>query len=164
MCDGNYCFTLVDLGSYDGNNDSGILAHSEMGNGFEDNKMFLPDPKKLSSFHQKELPYFILGDDIFALKPWHMRGYRGADLTEEQRVFNYRLSRARRTIENAFGILSARRRIFSTPIRASVENAEKYVLACFALNNYLRKTNNATYTPSGFMDSECSDGTIISGD
>ena len=80
MFDGNSCFTLFDLNSYGSNNDSGILAHSEIGNGFEDNEMFLPDPKKLSGSHQMELPYFILGDDIFPLKPWLMRGYRGADV------------------------------------------------------------------------------------
>ena len=120
LCDGNYCFTLFDLGSYGSSDDSGILAHSERGNSFEANEMFLSDPKKLSGSHQKELPYFILGDDIFPLKPWLMRGYRGADLTEEQGVFDYR-PRAGRTIENAFGILFARWRIFSTPLRASGE-------------------------------------------
>ena len=31
LCDSNYCFTYYDLGSYGSNNDSGILADSEMG-------------------------------------------------------------------------------------------------------------------------------------
>ena len=34
-CDANYCFTLFDIGSYGSNNDSGILANSEMGMRFE---------------------------------------------------------------------------------------------------------------------------------
>ena len=56
-----------------------------------------------------------------------MKPYPGKQLDETQRVFNYRLSRARRTIENAFGILSAKWRIFRKPIRANVDLAEKIV-------------------------------------
>ena len=36
--------------------------------------------------------------------------------------------------------------------KASVENAKKYVLACLALHNYLRLTDNAHYTPAGLID------------
>ena len=31
VCDANYSFTLFDIGSYESNNDSGVLANSEMG-------------------------------------------------------------------------------------------------------------------------------------
>ena len=67
-------------------------------------------------------------------------------------------------MENAFGILTARWRIFHKPIRASIENVEKYTLACLSLHNYLRQTDNATYTPQGFLDSESNDGTIKAGE
>ena len=59
--------------------------------------------------------------------------------------------------------MCARWRIFSRPVRANVENVERYVLACIALHNYLRSTSNAMYTPAGFIDSECSDGTFLLG-
>ena len=49
-------------------------------------------------------------------------------------------------------------------ILASAENAEKYVLACLSLQNYLHRTNNACYTPAGFVDAESGDGTLIHGD
>ena len=91
-----------------------------------------------------------------------MRPYPGT-LDKEQRIFNYRLSRARRTIENAFGILCARWRIFYTPIRAKVENVENFVLACLALHNYLRLTDNASYCPSGFIDSYDDTGNLQEG-
>ena len=75
-------------------------------------------------------------------------------------ICNYRHSRARRVIENAFGILRARWRIFSHSIKASVENTERYVMACLCLHNYLRQTKNSLYTPQGFVDVELADGEI----
>ena len=38
-----------------------------------------------------------------------------------------------------------------TPILASVENIEKYVLAALANHNYLRQISNAIYNPHGFV-------------
>ena len=76
--------------------------------------------------------------------------------------FNH-ISRARRVIENTFGILVARWRLYCTPIIVSIENAESYVLATLALHNYLRLTDIATYTPKGFVDSENSTGNVTAG-
>ena len=102
------------------------------------------------------LRYFLVGDKIFPLKTWLTPPYPGK-LAEQERVFNYRLSRARRVIENCFGILAATWRIFSTLIEASVVNAERYILAYIALHNYLRQTNNPSYCPNSFV--ECEDST-----
>ena len=74
-----------------------------------------PVPEALN-INDCQLPPVLVGDDIFALKTWMMKPYAGKSLSVEQRIFNYRLSRARRTIENAFGILVARWRIFRGPI------------------------------------------------
>lgn len=52
-------------------------------------------------------------------------------------MFNYRLSRNRRIVENAFGILSAKWRIFRKPIEAKPENVDVMVKATIVLHNYL---------------------------
>ena len=93
-----------------------------------------------------------------------MRPFPGAGATEEEKIYNYRHSRACRCIENAFGILSQRWRIFLKPIKASVKNVENYTLACLALHNYLRRTENAKYIPTDFADSEDSGRNIVPGD
>ena len=113
------------------------------------------------------MPFTLLGDEIFSLKHWLMKPYPGDNLTEERRVFNYRLSRARRTIENAFGILRARWRIFRGPIKANIDLIDDIVRACTCLHNYLLSTENARYLPScfylpsGFVDSYSSSGEFV---
>ena len=98
-------------------------------------------------------PYFVLGDKIFPLKTWLMRPHPGK-LAQQERVFNYRLSRARRVIDNCFGILAARWRTFSAPIEASVTDVERYLLAYIALHNYLHQTDHPSYCPNSFVDCE----------
>ena len=57
----------------------------------------------------------------------------------------------------------ARWRVFQTPINATPEKVEKIILAAVALHNYLRQTDNANYTPVGFVDSENDSGEITEG-
>lgn len=163
ICDARYCFTLIDVGQYGSNNDSGVLLKSKINEGFETNSIQLPEPETCEGCDFDPLPYYLVGDEIFPLKTWLMRPFPGK-LEEQQRVFNYRLSRARRVIENAFGILAARWRIFSKPIKASVENAERYTLACIGLHNYLKLTDNPSYCPSGFVDNYSGSGEIRLGE
>ena len=164
ICDANYSFTMFDVGQFGSNNDSGVLANSEMGIAFELNQLKVP---KASYVNEETgfLPYFLVGDEIFPLKTWLLRPYPGTDLSsEKKKIDNYRHSRARRVIENTFGILATRWRIFHKPIKATIENAENYTLACLALHNYLRQTDNAMYTPLEFVDCENKDGSIKEGE
>lgn len=161
-CDADYCFTVIDIGQYGSNNDSSVLNNCEIGKRFESGAINLPSPETLEGCNFDPLPYYMVGDEIFPLKTWLMRPYPGK-LSEEQRVFNYRQSRARRVIENAFGILTSRWRIFNTPIHANVENVESYVRATIVLHNYLRQTENASYCPKGFIDSYNANGEIQPG-
>ena len=163
VCDANYCFIMFDLGQYGSNNDSGVLLNSNIGKSIEENYLNIPKPESLEGCSYDPLPYFLVGDEIFSLKEWLMRPFPG-QLTEEERIFNYRLSRARCVIENCFGILAARWRIFSNPIEATVEHARHYTLACMTLHNYLRQTDNARYCPSKFIDCESGSGKIKNGE
>lgn len=162
ICDAKYCFTFVDIGQYGSGNDSGVLKQSKISKGFENDQFNIPTASKITGLDEK-LPYYLVGDEIFPLKVWLQRPFPGP-LDESKRIFNYRLSRARRTIENAFGILAARWRIFRHPIRADVETVESIVQACVCLHNYLQLTSHTSYSPSGFVDTEYSDGSIKEGD
>ena len=83
---------------------------SELGHKLQDpDKYFkIPAADHLDGLTE-DLPYFLVDDEIFPQKTWLMCPYPGRELPDEEKsVYNYRLSRARRTIENAFGILAAR--------------------------------------------------------
>ncbi len=68
---------------------------------------------------------------------------------------NFRLSRARRIIENAFGILVARWRIFKTEIFASPERAQLYTQAAVILHNFLIGKRLQNYAPPTLTDRWC---------
>lgn len=68
----------------------------------------LPNPQVLPGAEDgSECPYMIVGDEGFPLKPYLMRPYAGRSLDcDRKKIFNYRLSRCRRVIENCFGEFS----------------------------------------------------------
>lgn len=114
-------------------------------------------------------PHYFVADEAFPLKSYILRPYPGKNLDIEKRIFNYRLSRARRTIENAFGILSSRWRILRNNVIADVETVEKIVAATICLHNFLRIYENnfsvheRVYCPASFTDTVHSDGNITPG-
>jgi len=67
-------------------------------------------------------------------------------------------------VENVFGILSAKFRVLRKPLLLQPDIAEKIVLACCYMHNFLRKKSASTYiyTPNGVFDQE-QDGQIIPG-
>lgn len=93
-----------------------------------------------------------MGDDAFPVKTYLMKPFPGRDQTDERMIHNFRLSRARRTSENAFGILAARFQVFKQPIRTSPANIKHITLAAVALHNMLRVTAKDTYSPPEFID------------
>jgi hypothetical protein len=59
-------------------------------------------------------------------------------MTVEERIFNYRLSRARRVEENAFGILAQRFQILLSTMQHTPDNVRIIVQACVCLHNLMR--------------------------
>lgn len=60
----------------------------------------------------------------------------------KERTFNYKLSKARRLIENIFGIMSAVFRVLRKPILLQPDKATIIVLCCVYLHNFLRKSDS----------------------
>lgn len=78
-------------------------------------------------------------------------------------IFNYRLSRARRISEIAFGILPSRFRVFSTVMCAEPGSAIKIVPFPITLRNFLRSIVPERYISIGALDMENSHGVVTEG-
>ena len=108
----------------------------------ENKELGLPDDEPLPNT-QIMCPYMIVADDAFPLRREIMKPYSRRGLEERELILNYRLSRARRVVENVFGILSNRFRIFRAPMISSTTTAVKVVKACAVLHNFLRRNKRA---------------------
>ena len=70
-----------------------------------------------------------------------MRPYNSGNLTREKIIFNYRLSRARRIVKNAFGILASRFRCFHRLLMLTTKH-----VAAVVIHNFLRREVGSQYT------------------
>ncbi|CAI6373664.1 unnamed protein product [Macrosiphum euphorbiae] len=112
----NYEFVICDVGTNGRVSDGGIINSTKFYKNLQSETLNLP--KAENPYNQREL-------------------------TLERRIFNYRLSRARRTVENVF---------------------DKVVMACYVLHNFLRKRNTMTYILNSDIDVEDNElGTLTAG-
>lgn len=138
LVDANYRFTYVDVGSNGRVSDGGVFRQCTLQESIENELINFPGPKELPG-RDKKVPFVVVSDEAFPLKEYLMKPYpQRCGLDDSQRLFNYRLSRARRIVENAFGILCNKFRVLRAPILSSPDKVEKIVLCCCALHNYLR--------------------------
>ncbi|CAK1598457.1 unnamed protein product [Parnassius mnemosyne] len=140
VANADYSFVSVDVGAYGGNSDSKIFKNCNFGKNLERTQLNLPESKTLPNDEDgKVMPLVFVGDEAFAQSEHVMRPYPRRNLTITQRVFNYRLTRARRVVECTFGILTNKWRILYPALDVKTTTCDKIVKACCILHNYVRK-------------------------
>jgi len=141
LVDVRYRFTFVDIGSYGRISDGGVFNSCSLSMAMQSQSLNVPAPSYLVQSATVPVPYVIVADDPFALQTYLykylMKPYEAKQLTYEQRIFNYRLSRARRVVENSFGIMSSRFRVFSKAIALSPEKVQVVIMAVCCIHNFL---------------------------
>lgn len=145
VVDANYKFLYVDIGAPGRSGDAGVYANSALKQALDANRLELPDEDE-SDEENPSCKYHLIGDDAFPLSERMMKPFSHRQLEKDKQIFNYRLSRARRVVENAFGILANRFRVFLSTIALAPEKVEIIVLAACCLHNYLVQHSVATYT------------------
>ncbi|KAK6189012.1 hypothetical protein SNE40_005066 [Patella caerulea] len=138
---GNYKSIYVEVGCNGRFSDGGVFAGCTLVEAL--NKRLanipkiapLPNTNELVSFH-------ILGDEAFPLREDLLTPFPFRNMSSKQRIFNYRLSRARRVVENAFDILCSRFRLFLNRIALSPEKVELLVILSCALHNFLKESKS----------------------
>lgn len=146
IVDADFKFLYVDIGCNSRISNGGVFKNSNIYRALEEKQLNIPTPTLLPGT-QTLCPYVIVA---------YCFCYRNKSRNpilklRERRVFNYRLSRARRIVENAFGILSNRFRVFMTPIGLLPEKVEVITMVCCTLHNFLRSRVEAhsVYMPPG---------------
>lgn len=103
--------------------------------------------EELVGNNSRSLPYIFVADD--PLKIDIIKSFRQVDLnTYEKKIYNYRVLRARRIVENAFGILASWFWKFHTDINIDLKIIESVIIVSCALHNYLTETNQVSYLQS----------------
>nr|CAI5859278.1 unnamed protein product [Callosobruchus analis] len=93
-----YQFIMCDFGVNGRISDGGVLQNTTFYE-LENKQLHMPSDESVKK-SSKILPY------VFRLDM--MKPFRQADLnSKERKIYNYRVSRARRIVENAFGILAS---------------------------------------------------------
>lgn len=151
LVDADYMFRWIQVGDVGSSSDGQIWNHCELRQSLDDGILGIPDPEPLPT-DDEDTPFFIIADDAFAMKTYLMKPFSRRGLTHDETVFNYRLSRARRVVENAFGILSNRFRCLLTTLQLKMDNAIPLVRTCVILHNFLRMRNPAA--DANVMDQE----------
>lgn len=167
LVDANYNFIYIDCGGNGRISDGGIYKNSSLYKAMNGNTNALKIPaRKPLPGRKQNVSYCIIGDDAFALNHNLMKPYpRSANLSAKQKIFNYRLCRARRVVENAFGILCSRFRIFTRPMDTNLKTVETIIICCCALHNFLRPelfVNSENKTMSDLLPNIRREGTNFS--
>ncbi|KAG5872392.1 hypothetical protein JTB14_005344 [Gonioctena quinquepunctata] len=145
LVDANYKFLYFNVGINGRISDGGVYRECELSKAIAKNYLKFPEDRSLP-MRTKKIPFVIAADAAFPLTTHIMKPYPFRKLTNEQRIFNYRLSRARRVVENAFGILANRFRCLLNVSALRPEKVKIITKACCALHNFLSHEMKTHYT------------------
>lgn len=129
-----YRFTYINIGSPGRNNDSYIFEKSQLKQQHVNHPLFSSKRRIISN---TSVPICLIGDSAFRLSSFLMKPYPGNNISDEERHFNYVLSRSRRVVENAFGHYKARFRRIGKGLEVDITNAPIIIKACCILHNIL---------------------------
>lgn len=164
LCDADYNITYANIGSKGKISDGGVFRNCTLSKRLKNGTLNFPTPRCLPQ-KMKPVPYVIVADNAFPLQENLLVPYIGNHESGSfQRVFHYRLSRARRTVENVFGIMSAVFRVLRKPILLNPTKTRLVTECCVLLHNFLRRSKESKnmYTPPGTFDTE-QNGRIFNG-
>lgn len=96
----------------------------------------------------------LIGDNTFAMCPILLKAFAHRNLSDRQAIYNYRCSRARRVVENCFGIMAACFRVLKSKKQFNEKQTTKIITAGSTLHNIMCKTSGISYMGPVSVDSE----------
>jgi hypothetical protein len=143
VVDSNYRFVYIDVRAYGKNCDSSVFQRTNFYRMLTGGHLNVPQPAHIQEGSDVKLPFVLVGDQAFSMTYKALRPYKGHFLSDTKNIFNYRLCRARRFVECAFGILTNKWRIFHRPLNVTKPLAKSIVKACVVLYNLVREMDGA---------------------
>ncbi|XP_068127844.1 putative nuclease HARBI1 [Hyperolius riggenbachi] len=161
LVNANYQFLFVDIGRNGRQSDGGVIEQTTFFERLTNNQLNVPD----NSLTVNHLNFVYVADEAFPLHPHILKPFPNRNIQYRQKIFNYRLSRARMIVENAFGILASRFRVMHTAINLRIDKVDTVVYACCVLHNFLRQQHAPTYFPVHAVDRvDTSTGNVVEGE
>lgn len=158
VIDANYKFVYENVGSQGSLSGGGLFAHLNLRRATDGGHLKVPPPAPVPNSNTM-MPYMFVKDDAFSLCLDLQKPYSHRELDHDQKVYNYRLSRPRRVVENSFGILA--NRVFRTTICLDPEKVVKITLA--ACVTHPRECRSQAYRRPTLADWESDDHEMMPG-
>ena len=127
---------MADNGAAGRQSDSGLFNNSAIKTFLEGAEGGVPAAARLGNV--LNVPYVLLADGGFGLQHYIMTPFTERSCsTPARRIYNLRLSSARRTVECAFGLLVKRYRVFNRPLEHTQATCSKIIHAAILLHNFM---------------------------
>lgn len=138
VCDAKYRFLYINVGAAGRCNDAYILRNSSLIK-YLSSSVLRDLSKPLGG---ENVPVCLIGDAAFPLRATLQKPYpESRVISKTDQHYNYRLSRARRVIENAFGRLKARFRMLKL-LEVRLEKVVNIIKVCCVLHNLCETTGD----------------------
>ncbi|XP_052409722.1 uncharacterized protein LOC127956013 isoform X2 [Carassius gibelio] len=126
VVDAQYRFVYASAGTQGKVSDAGVFAQSDLRDAMDAGLLHVPPDDTLPNTDVM-MPYMFISEEAYPLKTNLMKPYRFRNLSTNQRIYNYCLSRARRVVENAQ----------ITTICLNPEKVVTILFVCLCLHNFL---------------------------
>lgn len=148
-CDADGYFTSIECGFAGRNSDGGVFQVSALGHWLEREGLNIPTESTAlpNDATGNRFPYYFVGDNAFPLRRNLLRPYSVRNLDNVKRIYNYRLSRGRKSIECTFGMLTQKFQVLLKAISCRKYSTIISIIQCVCiLHNYIRRYDGVQYT------------------
>ncbi|XP_069622611.1 uncharacterized protein [Ranitomeya imitator] len=143
LVDSNYRFITISIQSCESSNDSQISTTSIMGQQLLVNPRAIPQPRVLLGSSGPPAPFVIVADEAFDMSNHVLRPFSCRGMDNRRRIYNCRLTKARKYVEYGFGLLFAKWQLLSSAIQLDEPNVTSVIQACVILHNFVRMNDTS---------------------
>ncbi|KAF2905500.1 hypothetical protein ILUMI_00666 [Ignelater luminosus] len=137
IVDASCRFLYIDVGTNGQISDGGVFEDCDFAVELNRHSLNIPEDTPLPGM-TIPVPHVLLADAAFPAQQHILKPFPMKDMTKHQRIYNYQISRGRRIVENAFGILVNRFRVLLNPISLARDKVVLITQACCVLHNYIK--------------------------